>query len=70
MPNRDLTQLERMALEAVIDDSSVKAMLEAISEICGEKAEFIRSQWQDHATARIWDAAAGHIGCASIDVRV
>lgn len=64
MANRDLTQGERDQLEALIDATNVGAVLMALSELCGDKAEHIRSNWQDGATARLWDTAAGAIGCA------
>jgi hypothetical protein len=67
---RDLTQVERDTLEAIIDCTSVKAMLEAISDICGAKEEHLISNWQDEKTARIWAEACGHVGCASVDVCV
>ena len=67
---RDLTQVERDTLEAIIDCTSVKAMLEAISDICGAKEEHIIANWQDKKTARVWAEACGHVGCASVDVRV
>ena len=52
---RDLTQAERDTLEAIIDGTSVKAMLEAISDICGAKEEHLISNFsQDEKTARVW----------------
>jgi hypothetical protein len=67
---RDLTQVERDTLEAIIDCTSVKAMLEAISDICGAKEEHIIANWQDEKTARVWAEACGYVGCASVELRV
>lgn len=62
MKNRDLTQEEKNTLESMIDSANLSAVLEAISDICGEKAEHIRANWQDNALAKDWDTACGKIG--------
>jgi len=69
---RELTRVESDTLEALIDLTSVKAVLEAISDICGAKEEHINiiSNWQDEKTARVWAEACGYVGCTSVDVRV
>jgi len=67
---RELTRVESDTLEALIDLTSVKAVLEAISDICGAKEEHIIANWQDEKTARVWAEACGLVGCASVDVRV
>ena len=59
---RDLEQLERDHLEALIDRCGLSSVLMALSEICGEKAEHIRSNWQDEALARDWATTEGRIG--------
>lgn len=48
-------------LESLIDSKSLQAVLSAIAEICAEKAEHIRTNWQDNATARVWDQGAKRI---------
>lgn len=68
--NRDLNQNERDQIESIIDATSVKALLEAISDICGEKSEHVASNWQDGTTSRVWAYAAGVAGVASTDVNV
>jgi hypothetical protein len=42
-------------LETLIDKHGLAAVLSAMSEVCAEKAEHIRSNWQDRATAKPWD---------------
>lgn len=66
--SRDLTQAEREALEFLMDAAGVAPIMEALSEICGEKAEHIESAWQDRPLARRWNEVCGVIGCASADV--
>ena len=67
---RDLNQQEQDAIEAIIDGTSLKAVLEAISAICEEKADHIQANYNDPATARVWNEACGHVGCTSVSVRV
>jgi hypothetical protein len=62
---RDLTKPEMEVLEGLIDRCGLQAVCEALSEICGEKAEHIRHCWQDPALARVWDTACGRLGVAS-----
>lgn len=50
------------ALERIIDRSSVAQVIGAIEDICREKADHIRSNWQDKALARTWDQDAAVVG--------
>lgn len=50
-----MTQEELQALEELIDANTLNAVIEALGEICHEKAEHIRTNWQDKVTARPWD---------------
>jgi hypothetical protein len=45
---------EAEALERMIDASSVEHVLSLLSIICLEKADHIRSNWQDPSLARVW----------------
>lgn len=53
------------ALEALIDRYTVSGTLEAVAEICHEKAEHIASNWQDVRTAKTWTAVALKINTLS-----
>ncbi len=44
-------------LEPLIDRSSLATVLEALSQVCWEKADHLRSNWQDRATAKCWHKA-------------
>jgi hypothetical protein len=68
--SRDLNEAEKHYLERLIDTGGLKPVLEALSDIAAEKAEHIRTNWQDKHTARYWDEACGHIGCCSTEVTV
>lgn len=49
-------------LERLVDRNSLTAVLEALSEICGAKAERIASNWQDATLAKRWATMEGAIG--------
>lgn len=44
-------------LEQILDSSNLPAILEALAQICHEKAEHIRENWQDEPLARKWNRA-------------
>lgn len=49
MDKNDMEHLERM-----IDAYGLETVLYALGDICIEKAEHIRSNWQDERTAKYW----------------
>jgi hypothetical protein len=59
---RDLNQNERDTIETLIDRCGLSSVLMALSEICGDKAEHIRSNWQDEILARDWATTEGRLG--------
>lgn len=58
---RPLTAAQRIDLESMIDDTSLASVVVALAEIAREKAEHIRANWQDAATARTWDSDAARL---------
>ena len=52
------TKDEYDALEALMDRIGVVRTLDAVATICHQKADFVRSDWQDNALAKQWD----HVG--------
>ena len=50
-----LTQDEAVALEALVDRCDLETVVDALGLICAEKAEHLRSNWQDGASAKLWD---------------
>lgn len=53
-----IQQEQIVALEAMVDASSLGDVLLSLARMCNEKAEHVRCNWQDEATARMWDNAA------------
>jgi hypothetical protein len=54
MNKTPITLGEKLSLESLIDSTSLREVLDAIADICAEKADHIRCNWQDEATARPW----------------
>ena len=52
------TQEMQDTLEALIDGSTLANVVNALVHISEEKAEHIRSHWQDEALAKTWDRDA------------
>ena len=53
-------QVQELAdqLESLVDKHNLATVLDALGQVCSEKAEHLRSNWQDDATAYCWDMAA------------
>lgn len=45
----------RNILEAMIDSYGVEMTLSTLAQLCHEKAEHIRENWQDEILARDWE---------------
>ena len=51
-------------LETIIDDAGLAQVVDSLMIVCQEKADHIRSSYQDEALAKVWDHAAQRIGRA------
>ena len=49
-------------IEELIDKSNLSMFLEVVEEICHDKAEHIRCEWQDQHLANRWDRDGTRIG--------
>lgn len=63
---RYLSQEQKDQLEALVDSASLSAVLVALAEVAAEKAEHLRSNWQDAVSARTWDAASRKVDSLSM----
>jgi len=60
-------ELER-SLESLLDQSSLSNLLQALGQVCYEKADHLRSNWQDRLSASSWELAARRVqGCGDYD---
>lgn len=57
-------------LEPLVDANSMRAIVEALSEIAYDKAEHITHAWQDHRTARPWGQAGQVLTAAAARLEV
>ncbi len=48
-------------LEPLIDRASLARVLEALSQVCWEKADHLQSNWQDPVAAKTWRKAGNAI---------
>lgn len=59
---RDITPPEKDQLEALIDACGLCDVLDALSEICDEKAAHIEDTYSDRHLARTWRETGKAIG--------
>lgn len=52
---KELTHTDEMTLENLIDQYSLKDIVQAMVKISNEKAEHIRVNWQDNILAMTWE---------------
>jgi len=57
----ELSKDTHETLETLIDQASVKDVLQAIAFIIETKAEHIAANWQDEQTANVWLTEAHHL---------
>lgn len=57
-PKQDLVQ----EIEKHVDAHGLLHVLTALELMCHEKADHIRTNWQDNATAKVWERDGQRIG--------
>lgn len=60
-----LLNAEMIALEKMVDASSLTGVLRGLAEIAQAKAQHIREAWQDEALAKSWERSADKITTAA-----
>jgi hypothetical protein len=60
--NGDGSMYSKEDIQAMLDSMDVSEMLKIMSQICYEKAEILRSDWQDIETARAWEKVGRAVG--------
>ncbi|MBF2063219.1 MAG: hypothetical protein IGS39_02110 [Calothrix sp. C42_A2020_038] len=56
------------SLEILVDKFTLAAILELLERICHKKAENLRKNWKDEASAKLWDKAARQIEQLNVDI--
>jgi hypothetical protein len=67
MVNREKV-FDAVALEAMVDHHGLSGVLTMLSDICNEKAEHIRDNWQDKVFAKAWDRYGRRIEALSNNI--
>ena len=62
-------QLEE-TIETLVDKHGAQVVLQALAQVCAEKADHVNTNWQDRALAKDWEHASDRMWDASIGVRV
>ena len=63
---RPLNTTAVFELEELIDSNSLASVVYALSEICWGKADHLRTNWQDHASALAWEQMGKRLETTSI----
>ncbi len=53
---------DKSDIEIMIENLSLSGMLSILSQVCYEKAEHLRTNWQDLETARTWEKVGRAVG--------
>ena len=56
--HKELSDSDWKALERMIDEGGLLAVISALASIAGFKAQHIRENWQDEILAKRWDKAS------------
>lgn len=56
-------------LEIMIDKHGLYAVVDALAAICSEKAEHLRSAWQDKQAAKNWGKASNKFDTLNTSLR-
>lgn len=50
-----------LQLENILDNAGLSRLLERLAIVCHEKADHLRTNWQDYGAAKNWDDAGSKI---------
>jgi|TARA_Y100000310_G_scaffold249019_2_gene255016 hypothetical protein len=53
-----LEKEDRDTIENLVDWHGLDNVIDALADVCAEKAKHIRTNWQDMETAKHWDRAS------------
>jgi hypothetical protein len=57
-----LKMYDKDDIKTMIDGMSLSGVLEILSQVCYEKAEHLRTNWEDPDTARAWEKVGRAVG--------
>jgi hypothetical protein len=56
-----------VVLENAVDQSTLQAVVEALAQVCRDKADHIASSWQDESLAKVWNKAGQRLEKVAAD---
>lgn len=56
-------------LESLLDQTSIQQVVLMLARICNEKADHVRSNWQDDGLAKAWEKNASLLGSLESKLR-
>ncbi len=61
--NAFMENKDKEEIEAIIDRVGMLCFINTVIDICEEKADHIRSNWQDKHLAKVWERKAKVLMC-------
>lgn len=58
---RNIHPSELHDLEDLVDSIGIQGVIRGLAIIAGEKAEHVRSNWQDESTGKVWDRVMNYL---------
>lgn len=56
-------------LEQIIDESNLNELVKHLGRICYEKADHVRTNWQDESLAKAWERNGSMLGTLEAKLR-
>ena len=66
--NETTWNIDKEQIEGIIDRVGLLSFVDMVGDICEEKADHIRSNWQDENLAKVWDKRAKVMQSARIKI--
>ena len=57
-----LTQEQQDTLESILDSATLEDVFDSPDNICYEKANHLRTNWQEEAMGKAWEKAGAKVG--------
>lgn len=63
-----MTSYEQQLIEEIVDKYGLMALVDSVCQVCYDKAEHIRTNYQDEVLAKQWDDAGKSLVNPKIEV--
>lgn len=65
---KDTQSIKDFLETEIVDKESIHYAIDLLAEICGEKADHLRTNWQDENSASAWDELADYLQETSANI--